>query len=237
MLSHLQAAPFSGAAASGFIMNFHGLGEPTRALETGEADCWLTTVAYLQTLNMIAAHPLRAAIGVTFDDGNLSDLSIGAEPLLERGLTAVFFVLAGKLGQTGYLARADVRELSRLGFGIGTHGLNHVRWDELDRIALDEEITGSRRILEDVIGAPVADAGLPFGGYNRRVLQALTRLQFARVYSSDGRPRLSGYMPIPQFSIRRQLSVSQVRAQLDNGLRVASRLRVEVRAIVKSLRP
>src|SRR3974377_1908798 len=131
MLLNLQAAPSHGATTSGFIINFYGLGEPARTLEPSEAEYWLTQMCYLQTLDMIGAHPLRSEIGVTFDDGNVSDLSIGAEPLLERGLTAEFLVLAGKLGQTGYLARADVRELFDMGFGIGTHGMNHVRWDKL----------------------------------------------------------------------------------------------------------
>jgi peptidoglycan/xylan/chitin deacetylase (PgdA/CDA1 family) len=237
MLSKLQAAPSPGTATPGFIINFHGLGEPDRTLEPGEGDYWLTRTCYLQTLDMIAGHPLRSKVGVTFDDGNLSDLSIGAGALLERRMAADFFILAGKLGQTGYLARADVRELFDMGFGIGTHGMNHVRWDKLDPVALREEITSSRRILEDIIGAPVVTAGLPFGRYNWRVLQALRRLRFKRVYSSDGAPRLSASWPIPRCSVGLHFPTREVIAQAHIRLRVASRLKVEMRVIAKSLRP
>jgi peptidoglycan/xylan/chitin deacetylase (PgdA/CDA1 family) len=220
------------------VLNFHGIGEPDRAFETGEAEYWVTQDAFEQTLDAMLAHLPCAGFGVTFDDGNRSDLKIGAPQLLKRGLPAEFFVLAGKLGQTGYLAQADVRELFDVGFGIGTHGLNHVRWDRLDPTALDEEIMRSKRILEDVVGAPVVAAGLPFGAYNRRVLQTLRRRGFARVYSSDGGPRLvAAAWPTPRWSIRRGTKAPELAVRAGAAIEVFSRLTVEARVRLKSVRP
>ena len=65
--------PLSDAVAPGrFVFNFHGIGEPTRALELGEADYWVTSEVYQQCLDAIVARFRRADFGVTFDDSNLS---------------------------------------------------------------------------------------------------------------------------------------------------------------------
>ena len=50
---------------------------------------------------------------ISFDDGNASDLEIGLPALLERGLTATFFVLAGRLGRPGSLDADEVARCSR----------------------------------------------------------------------------------------------------------------------------
>ncbi|HTR11894.1 MAG TPA: polysaccharide deacetylase family protein [Roseiarcus sp.] len=233
----MRSGAASAEGGAQFILNFHGIGEPIRPFEPGEALYWLPHRSYLTMLDMIAAHPGKKEIGLTFDDGNLSDLRLGAPALSERRLKAQFFILAGKLGQKGYLAGWDVRELSSLGFSIGTHGMNHVRWDLAQAAALEEEVARAKQILEDLIGAPVMDAALPFGGYNRSVLLALRRHRFRRVYSSDGGPRLrSSAWPTPRLSVRRQHSPSDVSAGLEAERRFASRMEVEARAALKSMR-
>src|SRR5579872_2025502 len=154
-----------------FIINFHGIGEPSRAYEQqGEEAYWLDSENFARILDFIAETPSRANLRITFDDGNLSDHSIAAHQLSERGLTAGFFVLVGKIGREGYLTKTLVRELSNSGFEIGSHGFDHVAWTQTDDVKLAREIGESKKIIEDLIGKAVHSASIPFGRYNRHVL-------------------------------------------------------------------
>src|SRR3712207_5181342 len=88
---------------------FHGIGTPRRELEPGEAPYWIGVDTYHRVLDDLASWPLP--VRISFDDGNASDVEIGLPGLLSRGLTADFFVLAGRLGQTGSLDEPAVKEL------------------------------------------------------------------------------------------------------------------------------
>src|SRR2546423_12978074 len=76
-------------SSSVVILNFHGVGSPVQELVPGEEDVWLSRGALNAVLDDVAARP---DVRITFDDGNLSDLTIALPALLARGLTASFFL-------------------------------------------------------------------------------------------------------------------------------------------------
>jgi peptidoglycan/xylan/chitin deacetylase (PgdA/CDA1 family) len=165
---------------------FHGIGVPgQRALEPQEDSFWVGVDAFEGMLDAIAGSP---RVGITFDDGNASDVQIALPALLRRGLRASFFVIGGRCDEPGSLSRADVRELARHGMTIGCHGLRHRNWRRLDEEGRREEFVTARRLLSDAAGEPVHEASCPFGDYDRRVLHELRRHGFSRVYTIDGRP-------------------------------------------------
>jgi peptidoglycan/xylan/chitin deacetylase (PgdA/CDA1 family) len=163
-------------------LTFHGLGEPPRRLDDGEADVWVSTDRFETLLDAIAG---RDDVHITFDDGNVSDVAIGLPALMRRGLTATFFVVAGRLDQEHFLTADQLCELRDAGMQIGNHGMSHRAWRGLDDAALEEELGTARRALQDVVGAPVDEAACPFGSYDRRVVGALRRGGYRRVYTSD----------------------------------------------------
>lgn len=55
----------------------------------------------------------RPDVQITFDVGNAFDVETGLPKLVERGLSAEFFVLAGLLGERGRVP--EVRELHCFG--------------------------------------------------------------------------------------------------------------------------
>jgi peptidoglycan/xylan/chitin deacetylase (PgdA/CDA1 family) len=165
-------------------LTFHGVGEPPRPLAPGEAAVWLSGPRFLALLDAVRDHD---DIRISFDDSNRSDVDIALPALLDRGMSATFFVLAGRLDEPDRLGAEDVRRLVTAGMGVGSHGLLHRDWRRLDERELTEELMASRRILESVAGTPVADASVPFGSYDRRVLTRARRDSgYARVFTSDG---------------------------------------------------
>lgn len=167
-------------------INFHGVGEPPFELDAGEAMVWLSSTRFWETLDYLRG---LGEVRISFDDGNRSDVEVALPALLERGMTATFFVLAGRLNDPHHLNADDVRHLVAAGMRIGSHGLHHRDWRPLGDHELTAELAQSRRILEQIVGRPVTQAAVPFGSYDRRVLvHARREGGYARVFTSDGGP-------------------------------------------------
>ena len=178
---------------------FHGIGTPQRVLEPGEDSYWISRDTFRGVLDRVVG---RDDVRLSFDDGNASDVDIALPELLERGLTATFFVVAGRLDQPGSLGADDVRQLREAGMTIGNHGMTHRPWRGLDAARRQEELVISREVLEDVTGSRVHDAALPLGRYDRGVLEALRPLGYRSVQTSDRRWARTDRWLQPRYSIR-----------------------------------
>jgi peptidoglycan/xylan/chitin deacetylase (PgdA/CDA1 family) len=56
---------------------------------------------------------------------------------------------------------------------VGAHAVRHRRLDELPDIELEDEVSGSKRELEQLTSEPVASFSYPHGAYDRRVRAAV----------------------------------------------------------------
>jgi len=180
-------------------VSFHGVGEPPRPLDHGEAMVWLRTDRFAAILDALHG---RDDVRLSFDDSNRSDVDVALPLLLERGMTATFFVLAGRLEDPHHLGVDDLRRLRDAGMTIGSHGLHHIDWRRCEADALARELAESRTILEDAVGDVVDQAAIPFGSYDRRVLaQARRDGRYARMYTSDSGPARAGAWLQPRTSV------------------------------------
>ena len=215
------------------VITFHGIGTTTRPLSDAESQCWISKQFFVDILNMISNRGSSKDVEITFDDGNASDLHIAAPHLTEKNLSARFFVSTSEIGSRGYLSRQDVHELLKLGMSVGTHGHHHTDWRLLDRIDLEREIENSRVILSGIIGAPVEEAAVPFGAYNRKVIRALRKAGFSRVYTSDGGTCRADAWLKPRTSIRNGMSVQDVEHLISQESRYLERLSRNVKMLIK----
>jgi peptidoglycan/xylan/chitin deacetylase (PgdA/CDA1 family) len=164
-------------------LTVHGIGRPLRALDPGENESWVTIGQFERVLDAVAE---RDDVRLTFDDGNSSDVEIALPALLDRGLTAEFFPLAGELGGRGRVGGDDVRALAEAGMTIGSHGWAHRDWRRLADRHFARELTEASLLLAEAGGSPVQRVALPFGFYDRRVLERLRKAGVARAYANGG---------------------------------------------------
>ena len=211
---------------------FHGIGPPGRKLDPGEDLYWVDADRYLRILDEIATWP---AVRISFDDGNASDTQIGLPALVERGLSAQFFPLAGRLGLPGSLAADDIRELVTHGMTIGTHGMSHRSWRKMDPPTRETELISARLRLEEFVGSAVTDAACPRGRYDRVLLSDLRRLGYRRVYTSDRRPARREAWLQPRFSVRCQDTPETLRATMLSRSALA-RVRLNAIGLAKRIR-
>jgi peptidoglycan/xylan/chitin deacetylase (PgdA/CDA1 family) len=220
-------------SASRVNICFHGVGTPGRVLESGESRYWITADTFHRVLDTVMD---RNDVSLSFDDGNLSDIELGLPALLDRGLHATFFVLAGRLGVPGSLDVDSVRELSRNGMRVGTHGMDHVAWRGLDAAAARRELVEAREGIQGAVGVVVDQAALPLGRYDRQLLVRLRRLGYRRVHTSDRRWAREGRWLQPRFSVRDQDTAATLRTDVLERAPVVRRVKLSTVGLVKSLR-
>ena len=194
-----------------FIFNFHGLGRPSRAMEPGEESYWLSEEQFEGVLDHLAElRRVRCRIGITFDDGNASDIQVALPRLLARNLKATFFVLAGRLDDPNFLSRSDLLALEAAGMTVGTHGYDHIDWRHASEDELTRELCSAREQLADTLGRPVDEIAIPYGAYNARVLKSLRQQNYRAVFTSDGGSASYSNWLRPRTCIRRDTSLADI---------------------------
>lgn len=217
------------------VVNFtvHGIGPTCRELEPGEDATWVSVAQFEQVVDTLVG---RENVRISFDDANLSDVEIALPRLRERGLTAEFFLLAGRFGEPGRLDESHVVQLLDAGMTVGSHGWSHRNWRELDRKSAEEEVWLAKRRLTDLTGVPVRSAAVPFGSYDRRVLQRLRLAGFDRVYTSDGGPAQFDAWLQPRNSLKCDIGPEWARRVIEETPPVKLRARRVAARVVKRWR-
>lgn len=216
----------AGVHGSTINLTFHGIGATERRLEPGEELVWLDQDQFESALDSVVG---RSDVQITFDDGNASDIEHALPQLRRRRLTATFFIVAGRLGEPGFLDEGGVRALCAAGMGVGCHGMRHRAWRGLDERALWEEVVEARRVLERVVDRPITEAACPFGSYDRRVLRFLRRHGYRRAYTSDAGTARSGDWVQARNTIRPENAAGAIdrilaEASTSNGLSQRAKL-------------
>ncbi len=178
--------------AQQLIINFHGIGSPHSGVDASEKPYWMSAENMSRIFKRVAdiKSDLRRSsslpeILITFDDGNRSDLTLALPELVKNGLTAKFFVCAGRMSDPNYLDKAAIRELQSAGMGIGNHGRSQRNLTTLSYAELEDEISTAGDELSQITGQDCSEVALPFGAYNRKVLKWLQSKRLSCIYTSD----------------------------------------------------
>ncbi len=118
---------------------------------------------------------------VTFDDG-YSNLIRNALPVLQQqNIRAITYLIAGKLGGRNdwdiakgdvsetLMDEAQVRTWLAAGHKIGSHSLTHPNLRKISTATAREEISASRKKLEDTFGIAVEHFCYPYGSYTEAI--------------------------------------------------------------------
>jgi len=156
------------------------------------------------------------SVAVTFDDGyaHLGDILPG---LVDRfGLKPTLFVPTGYLGGhnnwdysslfrcTRHLDAAAIRDLSAVGVEFGAHGHRHVDLTRCVERELQDELERPKKMLEDMVGAPVLSLSYPFGRVNGIVMAAAAAAGYRygltmRFPKATDSPLMIGRLPVYGF--------------------------------------
>jgi peptidoglycan/xylan/chitin deacetylase (PgdA/CDA1 family) len=99
----------------------------------------------------------KAALSLTFDDGDPIHLDLAIPELNKRKLRGTFFLIAGKLDR-----QADWKTALASGQEIGNHSWDHKHLTEFGPHDIQKEVVKARASLEKTFGNPVIIYAYPF---------------------------------------------------------------------------
>jgi len=125
--------------------------------------------------------PANSEIFLTFDDGFV-DVFENALPLLrQHGFSSIQFLVSDLLGKTNewqqregdvtepLMGPAQIKEWVAAGQEIGSHTRTHPRLTQLPAAEAREEISASKKALEDRFGRAIDHFCYPYGDWNASV--------------------------------------------------------------------
>jgi peptidoglycan/xylan/chitin deacetylase (PgdA/CDA1 family) len=145
--------------------------------------------------------PKRAVV-ITFDDGFQGCVDHAVPVLQTHGFTAVFYLVAGLMGETSRWLLPELgmalplmgwdtaKALVAGGFQCGAHSLTHPRMAGLDPWRCRVELVEARQRLEDELGRPIVHLAYPYGSFDPTVRAAAAAAGYVTACST--RAGLSG---------------------------------------------
>jgi peptidoglycan/xylan/chitin deacetylase (PgdA/CDA1 family) len=131
---------------------------------------------------------------ISFDDGDLSVYAVAYPLLRDYGIKATFFLIAGSVGDIGYMNWKQIAEMATARnaegeqlFTFGSHSISHAYMGDLDNVALEKELLGSKQTIEDNTGEKVRFLALPFGSGSGRqdIIDRAQAAGYSAIRTSD----------------------------------------------------
>jgi peptidoglycan/xylan/chitin deacetylase (PgdA/CDA1 family) len=140
----------------------------------------------VSTINRYPPPPVTQPVFLTFDDGGASFYAPIADMLEPLGWRGHFFITTDRLGEPGFLASGQVRELYARGHVIGSHSCSHpTRMAALARSEMDREWRESLDRLSAIVGEAVKVASVPGGYYSRQVGESAAAAGIEVLFTSE----------------------------------------------------
>lgn len=148
---------------------------------------------------------------ITFDDGYLDNYSAAWPILRQYGFRATFFVILNSVG-LGMMNWDQLHDLARQRNSLGSHTVHHYDLSTLSSKQQKDELSLSKKGLENDLGINVQALCFPSGRYNKTTLELMPTLGYqlgfttktGKVHLGDDlltlkRLRISGGMSLTTF--------------------------------------
>lgn len=160
---------------------------------------------------------VRPAVGLTFDDGDVSNYTLAYPALVEADARADFFVNTATVGRAGFLSWPQIAEMQRAGLSFQSHSHEHVVLVGLPAAALQRQLRDSKHLLEDRLGASVDFLAAPYGLLDRRVVRAAREAGYRAVCTSWNWPARPGARTMSRIAVYQTTSAAEFSRLLRGG--------------------
>jgi peptidoglycan/xylan/chitin deacetylase (PgdA/CDA1 family) len=109
------------------------------------------------------------SVVLTFDDGWLGSFDVALPMLVERGLTATYYVTREFVGRPGFCSESVLVEAANAGMEIGVHGTTHRMLSACSRDEVMYELRTCKDYLQSLLQRDVVSASVPGGDWTEAV--------------------------------------------------------------------
>ena len=165
------------------ILCYHGISNNLSAVKAEDSPYFITPEEFEKQIKWLKKNNFKAikaeeflkkefeknSIIISFDDGQVSNYTYAFPILKKYGMKAIFFVIAGKIGQFGYLSKGQIKKMLQQGMEIGSHTVTHSILVGKNKKKVLQELVDSKLILEKALGIKIDFVAIPRGFYNERI--------------------------------------------------------------------
>jgi peptidoglycan/xylan/chitin deacetylase (PgdA/CDA1 family) len=157
-------------------------------------------------------------VAISFDDGYVSVLEHGLDPLVKHGLRASIYLITEqhRTRKPGFLTPEQILAMDRSGvFELGSHSRTHPDLASQSDAQQVDEIVGSKRWIEELVGPRPLVFCYPFGSHDRRARAEVERAGYTAALSTrEGRVN----RPTDRLALRRVRVATEPLAQFAQRL-------------------
>jgi peptidoglycan/xylan/chitin deacetylase (PgdA/CDA1 family) len=212
------------------ILLYHSVGHQGWAMSAqqfSEQMNWLADhCSVLSLTNLIQAEPGRdIQVALTFDDGYQSLYEQALPILIEKKLTATVYLNTGWMGQKEderqvsranlghypdetFLLWSEVEALYQAGWEIGSHGVNHYNFAEVQASVARQELAASKQAIEQRLKTSCVHFSYPWGRYSPN-LQGIVKscgYEYAVAARHAQLTERANLLALPRMNIAREYS-------------------------------
>lgn len=144
-------------------------------------------ISLMEYVSLKTENPRSKVCCVTFDDGFADNLWFAAPILEKHKISAVIFITTMFIGikqilpryknieKDRYLTWEEIKKMSDSGIFFGSHTLSHPHLTQIDGSVAWDEITKSKKIIEEKIGKNVEYFCYPFGDVNENIISLVKK--------------------------------------------------------------
>ena len=144
----------------------------------------------------------KAALSMTYDDGDPIHLDVAIPEMNKRGLRGTFYLITSKLTRV-----EDWKKAVAAGQEIGNHTVTHRHTSELKPDDEKNEVVDAKKYLEDTFGVPVLTLAYPFVEISPG-LKKWTEAEDFAARGGGGTPYLTPDMEPDWFNVSSQTTMT-----------------------------
>jgi len=145
---------------------------------------------------------------LTFDDGSETAFRHALPLLQKHGFRAIQYLVSSQIGGANawdtahgevldrLMDESQIREWLAAGHEIGAHTVTHPHLPKLDPASAKEEITGSKKRLEDLFGIPIRHFCYPYGDWKKWVRDLVGEAGYETAVTLDPGINATGLDPL-----------------------------------------
>lgn len=130
----------------------------------------------------------KKSILITFDDGHIGFFKYAFPALLQRKLSAIFFITPDLINQpkpSEYCSWSQLKEMSDAGMSIQSHGQSHDFFADMSNEKSNNEFLESKSNIEKNTHNNVWGISFPGGRYQQKNIKQGRQLGYSHFFTSD----------------------------------------------------
>lgn len=183
----------------------------------------LDNVSIVPNTNAASEAFPNGAVTLSLDDGWLSQYQNAIPSMNAHGFKGTFYMVSRRFadnGFPGFVSKAQIQDMFRMGHEIGAHTQTHPHLTQLTPAEQQQQISGSRQDLLAMNVGPINAFAYPYGEYDSTTMQIVKNAGFSSARSTiDGYANaISDHYQLPRQGVINTTTVAQIKGWIDQAI-------------------